>query len=100
MVDRADVDTNGVTLKQPVVEQAEGMSDLRGTMDQIRTGLNSISPDSIISEIQTMSDKFDSLAEAVSNMKLVLDTGALVGGTHSAYDKQFGFNEALRERGN
>ena len=100
LVDRADVDTNGVALKQPVVEQAEGMSDLRGTMDQIRTGLNSISPDSIISEIQTMSDKFDSLAEAVSNMKLVLDTGALVGGTHSAYDKQFGFNEALRERGN
>ena len=100
LVNRADVDANGVTLKQPIVEQSEGMSDIRSTMEQIKSGLNSISPDSVISEIQSLSGKFESLAEAVANMKIVLDTGVFVGATSGAYDKQFGFSEAMKERGN
>ena len=44
--------------------------------------------------------RFDKLAERMENLKIVLDTGEVVGATSSAYDKQFGIMAGRRERGN
>ena len=52
---------------------------------------------SFTSEINS---KFDKLAEIMTGMKVVLDTGELVGATASAYDKEFGKFTGRRERGN
>lgn len=44
--------------------------------------------------------KIKDLGEALSNMKLVLDTGALVGGTSAKIDNELGTLAMRRGRGN
>ena len=100
LVDKADVDRNGLPIKQNAVLSAENMNLLRQDIDAIGKGIDGMGNESVVSEIQSLSDKFADLAEAVTNMKLVLDTGALVGGTSSAYDRQFGITSVRRDRGN
>lgn len=54
----------------------------------------------VVSEIQLLNDKMGHLAEAVSNMKIVLDTGLLVGATSNKMDAAFGIMQMRKERGN
>jgi len=44
--------------------------------------------------------KFEKLANAITNMQVVLDTGEFVGATSGAYDKQFGKMAGRKGRGN
>lgn len=44
--------------------------------------------------------KFEKLANAITNMQVVLDTGEFVGATSGAYDKQFGRMAGRKGRGN
>jgi hypothetical protein len=44
--------------------------------------------------------KIEQLGEAVTNMKLVLDTGALVGGTSARMDDALGTLAMRKGRGN
>lgn len=54
----------------------------------------------VVSELQSLADRFDGLNEAVSNMKVVLDSGELVGATSGKMDAELG-NRAMRKgRGN
>ena len=50
--------------------------------------------------IQGLSDKLDALAEAMTNMQIVLDSGELVGATSQKMDSAFGVMQMRRERGN
>ena len=50
--------------------------------------------------LESIYNKFDKLAERMSNLQVVLDTGEFVGATSSAYDKQFGRMTGRKERGN
>jgi len=54
----------------------------------------------IVSELQSLSKRFDDLSSAVSNMQVVLDTGVLVGQTASQMDAQLGTYASRRGRGN
>lgn len=54
----------------------------------------------VVSELKTLSDRFDNLADAVANMKLVLDSGELVGRTSAKMDSQLGALDMRRRRGN
>jgi hypothetical protein len=71
-----------------------------GYSDEERNGGNRAANDSAKDPMAAIGAKFDKLAEMMSTMKVVLDTGEVVGATSSAYDKQFGVMAGRRERGN
>lgn len=54
----------------------------------------------VIAELQSLADRFDDLNEAVANMKVVLDSGELVGATSRKMDNQLGELAMRRGRGN
>ena len=62
--------------------------------------LGSQSNKDVVSELRALTDKFNTLSESVSNMKLVLDTGVLVGQTSAKMDSQLGVLAARKGRGN
>ena len=64
---------------------------------KIAGGLNN---KDVVSELQTLAARFDELNEAVSNMKVVLDSGELVGATSHKMDSQLGELAMRRGRGN
>jgi hypothetical protein len=53
-----------------------------------------------LDEMTYLSEKFGDLAEAVTNLKIVLDTGTLVGELTPALDTGFGTLASRRDRGN
>ncbi|MDY6073110.1 MAG: tape measure protein [Eubacteriales bacterium] len=54
----------------------------------------------IVDKLQDLNDKFNNLSESVGNMKLVLDTGVLVGETTAMIDDRLGTLAMRRGRGN
>lgn len=54
----------------------------------------------VLSELEELSDRIDVLADAILNRPLVLDTGALVGGTSDKMDNQLGKLAMRRGRAN
>ena len=54
----------------------------------------------VIAELQSLANRFDDLNEAVANMKVVLDSGELVGATSRKMDNQLGELAMRRGRGN
>ncbi len=56
--------------------------------------------DSIVSELQRMGSRLDNLGEAITNMKIVLDSGELVGATSRQMDDAFGTLQMRKGRGN
>lgn len=59
-----------------------------------------ITDKNIVSNLEGLQTKIEELGEAVTNMKLVLDTGALVGGTSAKMDNELGTLAMRRGRGN
>ena len=92
--------TDGKTLPNPKQQEVQAAETTKTTMDDISKEFKNFASPEILKELQGLGYKFGDLAESVSNMKLVLDTGALVGGTASAYDRQFGKTSAMKGRGN
>ena len=56
--------------------------------------------ESIVSELQRMGSRLDNLGEAITNMKVVLDSGELVGATSRQMDDAFGVLQMRKGRGN
>lgn len=54
----------------------------------------------VIYELQTLAGRFDKLNEAVTNMKIVLDSGELVGATTRKIDDSLGTLSMRKGRGN
>ena len=54
----------------------------------------------VVSELQRMGSRLDRLGEAITNMKIVLDSGELVGATAGRMDDAFGVREMHGRRGN
>ena len=54
----------------------------------------------VVSELRSLEEQIVVLNTTIANMKLVLDSGQLVGGIASQMDKQFGVMDLRRGRGN
>lgn len=54
----------------------------------------------VVEKLQELSNRFDELGQAVTNMKVVLDSGVLVGQTSRKMDRQLGILAGRKERGN
>lgn len=59
-----------------------------------------LSDRNIVDKLDSLQNRISELGEAVTNMKLVLDTGVLVGETSSQMDNQLGTLAMRRGRGN
>lgn len=80
-----------------------GMSAMNGlnrlSFDGSRI-IGSMSNKDVVSELQSLKGRFDDLNQAVTNMKIVLDSGTLVGSTYTQMDNQLGVLAMHKERGN
>ena len=75
----------------------KGVNSLSFDGSRIAGGMNN---KDVVSELQTLATRFDDLNEAVTNMKVVLDSGELVGATSGKIDNQLGTLAMRRGRGN
>lgn len=100
LANKMNYDGTGEVVMRPEQISAENLSILKSDLDAISAGLANMRNSDIVDGLSTMSDNFFELSEAVRNMKLVLDTGTLVGSTSAAYDREFGLMTGRRERGN
>ena len=54
----------------------------------------------VVNELQELRDHVDALNETIYNMQIVLDSGALVGGTSSKMDAELGTRAMMKARAN
>lgn len=54
----------------------------------------------VVNELQALQDHVDALNETIYNMQIVLDSGALVGGTSSKMDAELGTRAMMKARAN
>ncbi len=54
---------------------------------------------SVVNKVDKLIQQVDKLSEEMTNMKVVMDSGALVGQISSGLDSSLGFNTATRKRG-
>lgn len=74
------------------------ISQNRSTMMENRTPRDMTNRD-VVSAIQTMGDQILTLREAIANMKVVTETGALVGQIETKIDQRLGIWSARKGRG-
>lgn len=53
----------------------------------------------VVNAINAMGSKIDTLGNQMAQMKVVLDSGALVGNTYSKFDQKLGMQQKYKERG-
>ena len=66
----------------------------------ISTDNQNVSNQALVAEVQRVSQRVDALNGTMKNMKVVLDTGATVGGLKSEINRQLGKETTRSERGN
>lgn len=116
VMDVAMSDINMTPTIRPVIDMTDlnnGVTAINGmfggnmfmgsTFRRHATAINSGSSGSnkdVVNAIQSLNSKFDNMNHALSNMKIVLDDGTLVGYMASGMDRQLGVLAGRRERGN
>jgi hypothetical protein len=76
---------------------SKGVNSLNFDGAKIAGGMNN---KDVVSELQSLAERFDGLNEAVTNMKVVLDSGELVGATTGKIDTALGTQAMRKGRGN
>jgi len=76
---------------------SKGVNSLNFDGAKIAGGMNN---KDVVSELRSLANRFDGLNEAVHNMKVVLDSGELVGATTSKIDTALGTQAMRKGRGN
>ena len=75
-------------------------SDHADSLEMSETGrLGGSDNSDVVGELQTLEELIGKMNDEITNMQLVLDTGALVGGTTSAYDQSLGRRVGYSRRG-
>ena len=94
------VDMSGVDQLSSLMTNAQGYHNL-GTYQIDSSAIDkSIQGKNVISEMKTLHDHIEALAQHMDNLQIVVDTGALVGATSAKMDGQFGIMSMRRGRGN
>lgn len=94
-------DGSAVTIQNGTVQATMAADSMNTQIRALNESINSLKESGIGSDqFQSMSEKFGDLAEAVTNMRVVLDTGVLVGSIGNQMDSQLGVISMRRGRGN
>ena len=92
-IGRTSLDINSMFRNQVV-----SLGGLSGQIAYDMTSLNG-SNAAVVSEIQGLREDMDYMTEELTNMQIVMDTGALVGSTVGAYDQALGQRQVYSKRG-
>ena len=80
-------------------DQSVSLTGLSGQIAYDMTNLNG-SNAAVVSEIAALREDMDVMTDELTNMQIVMDTGALVGSTVGAYDVALGKRQFYSGRGN
>ena len=80
-------------------DQSVSLTGLSGQIAYDMTNLNG-SNAAVVAEIQALREDMDVMTDELTNMQIVMDTGALVGSTVGAYDAALGKRQFYSGRGN
>jgi hypothetical protein len=78
--------------------QNVSLAGMTGQIAYDMTNLNG-SNAAVVAEIQALREDMDYMTERMTNMQIVMDTGALVGATSGAMDRNLGMRRLYSERG-
>lgn len=97
-----DSTANGrpVTIQNGTLSTTESLGGVRDQLNALASYLTARNDGPHTDEMQSLSERFGDLADAVSNLKIVLDTGTLVGQITPALDTHLGSLASRRDRGN
>ena len=90
-----------VTIQNGTINTSEAMANVNDKLNALNAALttsNNQGPH--VDPMESLSEKFGDLANAVTNLKIVLDSGVLVGEISGMMDSDLGTLAMRRERGN
>ena len=89
-----------VTIQNGTINTSEAMSSVNEKLNALSSALTSSNNGPHVEPYEVLSEKFGDLADAVTHLKIVLDSGVLVGELSSGIDSEIGSIATLRDRGN
>lgn len=89
-----------ITIQNGTMSTSESFDGVTDKLNSLTEYLTARNDGPKLDEMTYLSEKFGDLAEAVTNLKIVLDTGTLVGELTPALDTGFGTLASRRDRGN
>lgn len=98
ILDPSMLGTGVNTIDSMFANQNVSLSGMSGQIAYDMSTLNG-SNAAVVAEIQALREDMDYMTEQMTNMQIVMDTGALVGATSGAMDKNLGIKRLYSERG-
>ena len=98
ILDTSMLGTGVNTIDSMFANQNVSLSGMSGQIAYDMSTLNG-SNAAVVAEIQALREDMDYMTEQMTNMQIVMDTGALVGATSGAMDKNLGIKRLYSERG-
>lgn len=98
ILDTSMLGTGASTIDSMFANQNVSLSGMSGQIAYDMSTLNG-SNAAVVAEIQALREDMDYMTEQMTNMQIVMDTGALVGATSGAMDKDLGIKRLYSERG-
>ena len=99
VMDLSNIGRTAGDVSSMFANQNVALSGITGQIAYDMTNLNG-SNAAVVAEIQALREDMDYMTDELSNMQIVMDTGALVGSTVGAYDQALGRRSIYSERGN
>ena len=99
VMDLSNVGRTAGDVSSMFANQNVTLSGISGQIAYDMTNLNG-SNAAVVSELQALREDMNLMTDELTNMQIVMDTGALVGSTIGAYDEAFGRRTLYGERGN
>ena len=97
--DNSGVSKGAASINSMLSKQTISVSGFSGKLAADIGTLDKSNSD-VVSELQALREDMLMMQDAMENMQIVMDTGALVGSTVSAYDQALGKRQVYSRRGN
>lgn len=97
--DGSSIRTGADSINSMLRNQTVSVSGFSGKLAADISSLDHTNSD-VVGELRALREDMGYMQEAISNMQIVMDTGALVGSTVDAYDEAFGRRAVYGRRGN
>lgn len=97
--DGSSIRTGADSINSMLRNQTVSVSGFSGKLAADISSLDHTNSD-VVGELRALREDMSYMQEAITNMQIVMDTGALVGSTVDAYDEAFGRRAVYGRRGN
>ena len=91
---------NGLLTRESVYLSSDDTRKLQSIAADLAYANNGNGLSDILKSVNDVGSRLEQMEESIRNMKLILDTGALVGGISDGVDEKIGMKSIMAERGN